>query len=401
MNQEKIGKFIAKLRKDKNMTQEQLAEKMNVSINAVSKWERGLSFPDVSLYKELCKELGISIEELINGEKDNSDAAKEKAIINTIKEKNKIKKKLNKKIIFISIIFLIIICCIFIFSNNKKINLIDDSDELYDLAITYLKNEQFKDNPDSKLKDFNVFYSYYGFGIEEKSNTKYAYMWIYSQSYYLEEENALAISGGVSMPYKFTFKDNKILNVEIPKDGELYVQSVKELFPSIIADQVLNFDKSKNINKLFNEVLNKKNKYYNYLNLDMNKLTIDDISYDNLIFSISIGNRKCIPIELSIYKNNTYRLYTAYEACKPNQICNSMLKYNKYVEGKYNYDVMQIIKHSSDANNLQFTNDNLPKYEIYGGNGYMFITDDDNRYLNDFLKLINVDLTRCAEPIYD
>ena len=49
MNQEKIGKFIAKLRKEKNITQEQLAEKMGVSINAVSKLERGISFPDVSL----------------------------------------------------------------------------------------------------------------------------------------------------------------------------------------------------------------------------------------------------------------------------------------------------------------------------------------------------------------
>lgn len=52
MDQNKSGKFIAKLRKEKNMTQEQLAEKMGVSINAVSKWERGLSFPDVSLYKK-------------------------------------------------------------------------------------------------------------------------------------------------------------------------------------------------------------------------------------------------------------------------------------------------------------------------------------------------------------
>ena len=51
MNQEKIGKFIAKLRKEKNMTQEQLAEKMGVSINAVSKLERSISLPDVSLYK--------------------------------------------------------------------------------------------------------------------------------------------------------------------------------------------------------------------------------------------------------------------------------------------------------------------------------------------------------------
>ena len=93
MNQEKIGKFIAKLRKEKNMTQEQLAEKMGVSINAVSKLERGISFPDVSLYKKLCNELNISIEELINGEKDNSESSKEKALITSIKEREKVKKK--------------------------------------------------------------------------------------------------------------------------------------------------------------------------------------------------------------------------------------------------------------------------------------------------------------------
>ena len=81
MDQVKIGKFIASLRKEKNMTQEQFAQKMGVSINAVSKWERGISFPDVSLFKKICNELNISIEELINGEKDNSDEAKEKAIL--------------------------------------------------------------------------------------------------------------------------------------------------------------------------------------------------------------------------------------------------------------------------------------------------------------------------------
>ena len=52
MNQEKIGKFISKCRKDKNLTQEALAEKLGISINAVSKWERGISFPDVSLFKK-------------------------------------------------------------------------------------------------------------------------------------------------------------------------------------------------------------------------------------------------------------------------------------------------------------------------------------------------------------
>ena len=122
MNQDKTGKFIAKLRKEKNMTQEELSEKMGVSINAVSKWERGISFPDVSLYKKLCSELGISIEELINGQKDSSEEAKEKAIIFTIKETNKIKKNSKKLLIILSTIFVIIVCGLIYYNKNLKVN---------------------------------------------------------------------------------------------------------------------------------------------------------------------------------------------------------------------------------------------------------------------------------------
>ena len=71
MDQNKSGKFIAKLRKEKNMTQEQLAEKMGVSINAVSKWERGLSFPDISLLIPLSEILNISLYDLLKGEDEN------------------------------------------------------------------------------------------------------------------------------------------------------------------------------------------------------------------------------------------------------------------------------------------------------------------------------------------
>jgi transcriptional regulator with XRE-family HTH domain len=221
MNQEKTGKFIARLRKDKKMTQEQLAEKMGVSINAVSKWERGLSFPDVSLYKKLCKELNINIEELINGEKDSSDEAKEKAIISTINETNKIKKNSKRKLIILSLIFAIILCGLIYYNKNLKVNLVNDSDYLYDEVINYMKENELKGNPEAKEKDFNVFYSYHPFGIEKNNNRKYVYMWIYDQSYYIEsEENggALAISSGSSVPLKAIFKDNKIQDVIYPDD---------------------------------------------------------------------------------------------------------------------------------------------------------------------------------------
>ena len=199
MDQKKIGKFIASLRKEKNMTQSEFSEKMGVSINAVSKWERGISFPDVSLFKKICYELDISIEELINGEKDNSDEAKEKAIITSIKDKEKMKRR-NKKIFIISsIIFLIVISLFIIYNFKMKVNLVNDSNYLYDEVIDFLKKKEFKENPDVKYEDFNVFYSYYGFGIEKDGQYKYAYMWIYDGSFYIENEEyggALASSSG-------------------------------------------------------------------------------------------------------------------------------------------------------------------------------------------------------------
>lgn len=68
MNQQQIGKFIAHKRKEKNLTQEQLAEKLGVSNKTVSKWETGKCMPDYSIVQPLCKELEITVAELMDGE---------------------------------------------------------------------------------------------------------------------------------------------------------------------------------------------------------------------------------------------------------------------------------------------------------------------------------------------
>ena len=73
MNQILIGKYIAKKRKEKNLTQAQLAERLNVSNKTISKWENGNCMPDYSVIEILCRELGITISELMDGE----DAKKE------------------------------------------------------------------------------------------------------------------------------------------------------------------------------------------------------------------------------------------------------------------------------------------------------------------------------------
>ena len=69
MNQIKIGKFIAECRKDKNLTQEQLADMLNTTNKSISKWENGNCLPDSSLYEPLCNILEITINELFAGKK--------------------------------------------------------------------------------------------------------------------------------------------------------------------------------------------------------------------------------------------------------------------------------------------------------------------------------------------
>lgn len=73
MNQITIGKFIAKKRKEQNLTQEQLAEKIGVSNKSVSKWECGKCMPDYSSIELLCKELNITVAELLDGEENEKE----------------------------------------------------------------------------------------------------------------------------------------------------------------------------------------------------------------------------------------------------------------------------------------------------------------------------------------
>ena len=99
MNQEKIGKFIAECRKQNNMTQEQLAERLNITAKAISKWETGRGMPDSSIMLNLCDELKISVNELLNGEKVTTKSF-DKTIIESIYENEKKSKKISVGIFY-------------------------------------------------------------------------------------------------------------------------------------------------------------------------------------------------------------------------------------------------------------------------------------------------------------
>ena len=76
MNQTAIGNYIAKKRREKNLTQEQLAEKLGVSNKTISKWENGKCMPDYSIIEQLCKELTVTLSELMDGEDAADDSVR-------------------------------------------------------------------------------------------------------------------------------------------------------------------------------------------------------------------------------------------------------------------------------------------------------------------------------------
>ena len=97
MNQVKIGQFIKALRKEKKITQREVAERLGISEKTVSKWETGNGLPEVSLMLPLCELLGISVNELLSGERLDEKRYFEKAeqnIMSLMKERAEAKKKL-------------------------------------------------------------------------------------------------------------------------------------------------------------------------------------------------------------------------------------------------------------------------------------------------------------------
>jgi len=89
MNQQKTGRFIAECRKNANLTQMQLADKLGITDKAISKWERGVAMPDTSIMLELCDILNISVNDLLIGEKndmENNNPKNEQLLLDMAKE---------------------------------------------------------------------------------------------------------------------------------------------------------------------------------------------------------------------------------------------------------------------------------------------------------------------------
>lgn len=113
MNQEKIGRFISEKRREKHLTQSELAEKLGITDRAISKWENGVCLPDAGTMPELCKILDITINDLFSGEKVDTKR-NEKKLEQNLLEMTKMKEEKDKQLLNLEIIIGIVLVTFFL-----------------------------------------------------------------------------------------------------------------------------------------------------------------------------------------------------------------------------------------------------------------------------------------------
>ena len=167
MNHIKIGEFIKQKKKEKNLTQEELANKLHITNKSISKWENGRCMPDVSLIEPLCKELDITINDLLNGEivdKKDYEQKLELNLIESLKNNKEILEKKNKVIggLLFSIIFsLIVIVSLFLIQIRQDINdYSHENSNYYKEVISCYNDKERIDNISNIIQKYYIMDSF-------------------------------------------------------------------------------------------------------------------------------------------------------------------------------------------------------------------------------------------------
>lgn len=263
MNQEKIGKFILELRREKNMTQQELADKIGVTDRAISKWENGRGMPDLSLMIPLCKELDITINELISGEKiekKDYQSKLEENILKTIDYTNRriINKDKIFKILVGTIITIILMIGLMFFVDVNRMNNnnpvifstwgfkyappVDFHEEeiISEVENYLLEKSEREPKQYENEKSFAGIRTYL---IKENNNHQLynVYAWVLEEKYYLKN-NEIKQNSSSSIPYMFvvehTNDEYKVTDSRIPRDGIYYAEDMKNIFPRSIRNDM-------------------------------------------------------------------------------------------------------------------------------------------------------------------
>lgn len=239
----KVGKFIADTRKGLGITQQQLANKLCISDKAVSKWERGVSLPDIGIIEKLAKELNVSVNEILAGKKDkNKDIIIQEEVDKIVNNINEISKKRRNKIIRLSLFLIGIIAIIMIFSiigikeynkyNPKKIKM-GENNYVFNNYLVEKKGlsglESMVIKSEKATLDYNVSY----LQIKLTKNGKLDKFTL-SVNFFDKNKNYIGRGG-------YTYNDKKLIYTFVGKNEEasLLVESYsKNNNISYIGDQI-------------------------------------------------------------------------------------------------------------------------------------------------------------------
>lgn len=287
MNQQKIGSFILKLRKEKSMTQVDLANKLGITDRAISKWENGRGMPDLSLLLPLCEALEISVNELLSGERLDTDTYHEKLeenIISTIDYTNKRIKK-TKKIfaVTLSVILIAVAALAAMFSidvsrmrNNKAVMFstwgysytpaLDIKEPEIELAII----NRLTEKGDKETKHHygeKTFAAMRVYLLEEKEKDKLynVYAWVLTGKFY-PEGGEIKEDSGYSTPHSFTVEsidgEFTVTDSRIPRDGSYYPEDMKNIFPYSVRKDMENVHTDGTVERLQSEIRQQAKLYF-------------------------------------------------------------------------------------------------------------------------------------------
>ncbi len=175
MNTYEFGKFLAQLRKEKGLTQIQLAERLNVTDKAVSRWETGKNYPDIEMFEKISNIFDISISELLEGrriEKENLFTVSENHIVKQIKKNKKSKKQYSVIISVIITIFVLAFLCLALTENGYFSGLVYNKIPCYSNDVLTIINNidgYIAQTPEAE-GDFIVNYGYFYIEHNKTSN---------------------------------------------------------------------------------------------------------------------------------------------------------------------------------------------------------------------------------------
>ena len=306
MEQEKIGKFIAQCRKNRDLTQAQLAEKLNITDRAISKWETGKGMPDSSIMLQLCDELQISVNELLKGEHINNNdihIETDKNIINILEEYKRMKKRSNifktvSTILLAIIIFGALSFGLIEYFKSNDYSEVDisqeEENELYDKCLEYfinmqsphlfnIENKEDKPNYDVSISDFKVFAKLQRIGIIRHGKEIEVYCLITDKSYHVENEKLKSDSGGETV-CKAVFENGKMTSFE---EETIAIKLNKFLPTQNLYKKYVEVQNNQNVRK---EIDKEVKEYYSYIlkEEDINGITKLEIDTNNISNSVNI-----------------------------------------------------------------------------------------------------------------